>query len=79
MKKRLLSLLLMILSMSLLLTACKVSQKETFNFGSNEYGNYLIYENEKDGKFASTRVESMEQEAEDHITTPFSSVSPQKN
>lgn len=77
MKKRLLSLLLMILSMSLLLTACKASQKETFNFGSNEYGNYLIYE--KDGKFASTRAESTEQEVEGHITTPFSSVSPQKN
>ena len=77
MKKRLLSLLLMILSMSLLLTACKVSQKETFNFGSNEYGNYLIYE--KDGKFASTRAESTEQEAEDHTITQSSSASPQKN
>ena len=77
MKKRLLSLLLMILSMSLLLTACKVSRKETFNFGSNEYGNYLIYE--KDGKFASTRAESTEQEAEGLTTTPFSLASPQKN
>lgn len=77
MKKRLLSLLLMILSMSLLLTACKASRKETFNFGSNEYGNYLIYE--KDGKFASTRAESTEQEAEDLTTTPFSLASPQKN
>lgn len=67
----------MILSMSLLLTACKASRKETFNFGSNEYGNYLIYE--KDGKFASTRAESTEQEAEDLITTPFSLASPQKN
>lgn len=77
MKKRLLLLLLMILIMSLLLTACKVSRKETFNFGSNEYGNYLIYE--KDGKFASTRAESTEQEAEDLTTTPFSLASPQKN
>ena len=77
MKKRLLSLLLMILSMSLLLTACKASRKETFNFGSNEYGNYLIYE--KDGKFASTPAVNMEQEAEDHITTPSSLASPQKN
>ena len=77
MKKRLLSLLLMILSMSLLLTACKASRKETFNFGSNEYGNYLIYE--KDGKFASTRAESTGQEAEDLTTTPFSLASPQKN
>ena len=77
MRKRLLSLLLMILSMSLLLTACKASRKETFNFGSNEFGNYLIYE--KDGKFASTRAESTEQEAEDLTTTPFSLASPQKN
>lgn len=77
MKKRLLLLLLMILSMSLLLMACKASRKEIFNFGSNEYGNYLIYE--KDGKFAFTPAANMEQEAEDHITTPSSSVSPQKN
>lgn len=77
MKKRLLLLLLMILSMSLLLTACKASRKETFNFGSNEYGNYLIYE--KDGKFASTRAESTEQEAEDLTTTPSSLASPLKN
>lgn len=77
MQKRLLLLLLMILSMSLLLMACKVSRKETFNFGSNEYGNYLIYE--KDGKFASTRAESTEQEAEDLTTTPFSLAFPQKN
>lgn len=77
MKKRLLSLLLMILSMSLLLTACKVSRKETFNFGSNEYGNYLIYE--KDGKFASTPAVNTEQEAEDHTITQSSSASPQKN
>lgn len=77
MRKRLLSLLLMILSMSLLLTACKGSRKETFNFGSNEYGNYLIYE--KDGKFDSTPVVNMEQEVEGPTTTPSSSASPQKN
>ena len=77
MKKRLLLLLLMILSMSLLLMACKASQKETFNFGSNEYGNYLIYE--KDGKFDSTRAVNTEQEAEDHTITQSSSASPQKN
>ena len=77
MKKPLLLLSLMILSMCLLLMACKGFRKETFNFGSNEYGNYLIYE--KDGKFVFTPAANTEQEAEGRTTTQFSSESLQKN